>query len=652
MRPDRLLTRSIVGTMVGAVLGFAAVAALYAYDPAFTVEMDRNASTVIPGLHDVERVGQENYAWTRGGATMTLRALDRDVEWRCSIRLKGGRADTSTLPEVVVAVDGLIAATVQTTNEYQDLQVTVPARAGATGARIGLNASTTFVPGPGDPRTLGVMIDRWTCAPAAAGFVLPPRPVMIAAAAGGAAFGFAFAALGAGILATIAGAALLGIAQAVPLTWEFGVFTQYPRRVLWLAIPIAAVLVLATRATEWTIGRRVSTAGRLVLACTAALLYLKLLALAHPAKLPIDIIFHAHRLQWVLEGRYYFTQPMPGGVHFPYAIGLYVFAAPWSVFTSDYPLLLRIVVCTAEAVGAILVYLAVSRTWRDPFAATTAAVLFHLVPRTFNILYNANMTNAFGQTLAFATLAAAVLWRLDATRAWQAAALTVLIAWALLSHVSTFTSLSAILLTLVVLYWFRGGPQLRRPAISIFVALVVAAGLAVVLYYGWFGDAYRSVARVRASAAVTAPATAESAAASATAQTTQAAGLPMKLAEAGKLTVAAVGWPIVILGLAGAVPFWRLGRIDRLSLAVIALVVNYAVFVSGVVVMPVERSFQRYAAEFISRVTLATYPAMVILAGLGAAWMWRASPFSRVIAGGLLMAAGWVGIQNWIGWLR
>jgi hypothetical protein len=651
VKPDRPFTSWVVGAIVGAMLGLAAVTVRYDYDPAFTVDMDRNASTVIPGLHEVERVGEETYAWTRGGATMTLRELDRDVDWTCTIRLKGGREDTATLPEVVVAVDGLITATAQTTNEYQDVHVSVPARAGASGARIGLTASTTFVPGPGDRRTLGIMIDRWTCAPAAAAFLLPPQPVMTAAAAGGAAFGLAFAVLGAGILATIGGAALLAVAQAVPLGWEFGVFTLYPRRALGLALSVAAVLVLVARATEWAIGRRVSTTGRLVVACTAALLYLKLLALAHPGKLPIDIVFHAHRLQWVLDGRFYFTQPMPGGVHFPYAIGLYVFAAPWSVFTTDYGLLLRVVVATAEAVGAILVYVAISRIWRDPFAATTAAILFHLVPRTFNILHNANMTNAFGQTLAFAALAAAVLWRLDSTRAWQTAGLTVLIAWALLSHVSTFTSLAAILVTLVALYWFRGGPQMHRPAITVLAALVVAAGFAVVLYYGWFGDAYRSAARIRA-AGVGVSATAEGAAATAAAQTAPASGLPAKLAQAGALTVAAVGWPIAILGLIGAVPFWRLGRVDRLSLAVIALVLNYAVFVSGVVVVPVERSFQRYAAEFISRVTLATYPSMVILAGLGAAWMWRASPMSRLFAGGLLVSAGWVGIQNWINWLR
>jgi len=59
------------------------------------------------------------------------------------------------------------------------------------------------------------------------------------------------------------------------------------------------------------LGRPVSAEGRVALFVTVAVLYLKLLMLFHPAKPIIDVVFHAHRLQWVLDGRYYFTQPLP-----------------------------------------------------------------------------------------------------------------------------------------------------------------------------------------------------------------------------------------------------------------------------------------------------------------------------------------------------
>src|SRR4029453_15971721 len=65
----------------------------------------------------------------------------------------------------------------------------------------------------------------------------------------------------------------------------------------------------------------------------------------------VDALFQGDRLEWVLSGRYYFTQTMPDGVRFPYAIALYVFSMPWTYFTRDYVTLLRIVVCAAGAPG-------------------------------------------------------------------------------------------------------------------------------------------------------------------------------------------------------------------------------------------------------------------------------------------------------------
>lgn len=638
-----LLWRGAIGVFVGALFGLGALALGYARDPAITLEMDRGASGFVAGLYDPERVDRETFAWTRRDATLTLPGLDRTAEWSCTIRLRGGRADESTLPQVVISVDGVIAATRQTTNEYQDVEVTLPARPRASGAIVTLTSSKTVIPGPSDNRTLGVMVDRWTCAPAAPGFLRPPRRAMAAAAIGGGALGAAFALVGAGVLLTIGAAALLALAQAVPLGWEFGMFTPYPGRAAALALWIAALLVAAVRGSEWALGRRLSGAARVVVALTAAVLYLKLLALLHPSKLLIDVVFHAHRLQWVLDGRFYFTQLMPSGVRFPYAIGLYVFAAPWTLLTNDYVLLLRIVVSAAEALGALVVYLLISRMWKDRLAGVAAAILFHLVPRTFEIVGNANMTNAFAQSVAWLVLAAAILWPLQRGRRLQVAGLTLLTAFALLSHISTFTSLPAILVALAALYWWRGGADLRRSALAILGAVVIAAVLSVVVYYAHFGDAYRSAARVRA-----APAAAVADAPSGP----STVALPAKIADAGRLTVAAVGWPMFLLAVAGVVPLWRRGFRDRLSLAIAALMLTYALFAASVVLAPVERSFQRYAAEFISRVTLATYPAMVMLAGLGAAWAWRTGWAWRIVAAALMAGAGWVGAASWIGWVR
>src|SRR5687768_6843818 len=205
--------------------------------------------------------------------------------------------------------------------------------------------------------------------------------------------------------------------------------------------------------------------------------------LFHPPKPIVDIVFHAHRLQWVLDGVYYFTQPLPSGVVFPYAIGLYVFAAPWTMLTSDFESLLRVIVTTAEAAGGLCVYLLVARGWGDRKVAVTATVLYALVPRTFEIVGNANMTNAFGQSVALAVLTAATLWALPWGRWPSWVGFTALLTFALLCHISTFTLLGAIVGVLAVLYWFAADRALRSHALSMGTALIVAAVVAIAVYY-------------------------------------------------------------------------------------------------------------------------------------------------------------------------
>jgi hypothetical protein len=129
-------------------------------------------------------------------------------------------------------------------------------------------------------------------------------------------------------------------------------------------------------------------------------------------------------------------------------------------------------------------------------------------------------------------------------------------------------------------------------------------------------------------------------------------GLAEKAREAARLTVAAVGWPIFVLASGGLLLFWQRGFRDRLSLALLALLLTLALFIVAVVAMPVERSFQRYAAEFISRVTLATYPALVILAGTAVAWGLRRGGSWRFAAAAGMLAAIAVGATTWVNWIR
>src|SRR5207237_3851109 len=179
----------------------------------------------------------------------------------------------------------------------------------------------------------------------------------------------------------------------------------------WLAAWIASMMVLVVALLEWRLRLRLRQTARFALAFASAAVYLKLLSLLHPSKLLIDAVFHAHRLESVLGGHYFFTQPLgPRGIHFPYAIGLYVFTAPWSAFTRDHVTLLRIVVCAVEAVAGVLVYPVVVKTWEDRLAGAIASALFTLIPISFWVVGNANLTNAFGQSVSMIAVALIVLW--------------------------------------------------------------------------------------------------------------------------------------------------------------------------------------------------------------------------------------------------
>jgi hypothetical protein len=281
-------------------------------------------------------------------------------------------------------------------------------------------------------------------------------------------------------------------------------------------------------------------------------------------------------------------------------------------------------------------------------------VLFHLVPLPYVILGNANLTYAFGQSMAFMALAAATVWRLRLRDVAQFAGLLMLATVAFLSHVGVFPILLATLIAVAAVYRLLGGTGLRAPARVVLLAAALAAIVSVVSYYGRFGEVYGSLERVwsRAPAAVDSaepppgqpgiPATSR----------TAGQALPGRAAHGLALGVRDLGWPIVVFAIVG---LWRVrlrGGSDRLSLVLLAGGVAYLAFLAFAVWAPVEPRFQRYTDEFISRVNYATIPAAVILAARGAASAWQGALPVRAGAAALLAVAVVTGARQWIAWLR
>jgi hypothetical protein len=647
--------RAAAGAALGAGLGALFLAIVYSSRAGFMIEMDRELPRrIVSGVYPPERAGDLTFAWTSQRADFRLRGLDRTSPWACVVVARGGRGDPAAQPEIDVAIDGITLARQRSSDDFQSFEVVAPARP-QPGLTLGISSSSTLVP-DSDPRQLGVQIDRVGCRPVEEGWTLPPSGMLRAAAIAAAVWG-AVLATSLPLGGALAGLLLLAAAQALPLAAGLAPYGTFDRTALPLAAWTALVVFAGVSLLGWRRATPLSTGGRVALALSAGVLYLKLLGLLHPSKPLIDIVFHAHRLQAVLGGGYYFTQTMPSGVTFPYAIGLYVVASPWAALTRDYAMLLRIVVSTAEAIAGLLLYVVVVRHWRDRLGGALAVGLFHTVPLPYGLIGNANMTNAFGQAAAVIALVAAAAWPLHWRRIVSIAGLFALVSLAFLSHISTAAHLVVTLVALAALCRWVGDPQSQAPAWPIVAVTLAAAAFSWGVYYGHFTEVYATaLERMRAAPqAVTVPAAGDAAAVGDRAASPPArapSSLPSRAADALRLSAAAVGWPVGVLAIAGMWRAWQSRARDRLTMLIAAWAATYLVFLAVGVVPRVEAQFERYAAEFVGRVVFATYPGAVLLAALAAAWAWRAGSVWR--AGSLIcvLAALSIGMDRWRAWFE
>ena len=640
-----MITRAAAGAVLGAVLASAALGAFARFSPTLLLDFDADLPRqVTSGFFPVERTPAETFAWTTSQATITLRGLDRTTPWRCVVRLSGSRPAAAPRGETTIAVDGITHATLRPADGYQDVEVELPRRSGSTGAAVTLATTPTFVPGASDTRALGVQIDRLACHRTEGGGWPASAPLAAAAVAGGA-MGMVFALLAPTLAVALAGFAAFGAATAFALSVGAAAYApDYLRRVaavpLWIAGPVLLFCVARARAA-----RPLHPAAGFVLAFSSALLCLKILALLHPSKEVVDAVFHAHRLGAVLAGNYYFTQPMPGGVQFPYAIGLYVAAAPWAGLMTDHVALLRIVVCLVDAIAGGLLYVVVASAWKDRFAGALAVVLYHAAPIPYTVIGNANLTYAFGQGIAAVAAVLAVLSAAGARHRRWGAALFLAAALAFLSHVGIFPLLAVMLLATGGLYLLLLEPSRRRHGAFIIGVTLVAAVFAVGAYYAHFPEVYKTLERVVTPAPDAPPDPGPAAA-----NPGPELAMTDRALRAGALAGRSLGWPLLALAALGIGVVARAAR-DRLTLALAGWGVSAALFLAFRILAPVEMRYQRYADEFIERVCYATMPAVAILAGAAAAWCWRSGMLWRIGGAAAFVAAVAGAVRLWSGWI-
>jgi hypothetical protein len=628
--PGSAVVRAVGAAAIAAMAGIVVAQAFYLWRPSTVIEFDRpSPRSILRGFFPEERAPDGlTFAWTRQRAELRLPGLDRRVRWQVRVRLRGARPDEATLPEVVLLVDGRPAGSIRTTNVFDDLVAEAGPAPGASGLSIGLHVSNTFRPGPQDARDLGVTVDRLAVAPQDAAFVRAPSPLLAAVALAAAVAAVGLAGLGFRASSSVGFAALVAAGASAALTSGVASYLIAPAWVGAVALPMLVPLPVAWVAAA--IRRApLAAATRVALAISGVALFLKLLVLWHPNAPVGDALFQAHRFQWVLEGRYLFTSVAPGGYQFPYGIALYLTALPLAADPADahgLMLLLRGVVAAADAIAALVLALAVARASRDDLAAILALVLYHLIPLDMQVQLVANLTNMFGQALFVVTLALIAAGWVSRGAGWRLLVVLGTTTWAMLAHLSTFAILAVVLLLLAISWAVSGRTERRAAALRLAVVAGAAAAIAIAAYYGHFADTYRAVF-TRVSTELAQPI-----------ERSDPGGrsLADRLAYVPYVFTISLGWPALLLGCAGAVRLWR-HEAGLLGSTLAAWSLGCAIFLAGGVLTPIDM-----------RHYLAWFPALAVLAALGASSAWRSGVPARIAAAVLLAWAGWLGLAQWL----
>ena len=624
----RSLGRAIAAAILAAFGGAIGLALVYGRSPSLHVDFGVTPPRgIIKGVYpaEVDPNTGHTFAWTGETLAIDLDDIDRHVDWLLQMRVRGARGGGAPNPDLLFYVDGVLVLTHPSRVDYEEVQIPIPARPAAQGLAISMRASSTFVPGPSDPRALGVMLDSLALTPS--GIVLPPRAALTGVALASAALGAAVALLGVSPASAVGTAILLSAALAALVARGFGPYTDYADAVARATIWTGAVTALLVAGVRRVHGEPFRNTAKFAIAFTTAAFLLELLVLLHP-DMPIgDALFHAHRFQDVLAGRYYFTSIAPGNYQFPYAPGLYVLAIPFAGLVrrgvADMTLL-RTIVCAADALAGLLLYGLAVRMRGDRLSGALAVALYHLIPLGFGVVVAGNLTNAFAQSISVGALAlmAAAAVRLEHRAA--VAGLTATLATAFLSHTGTFAIGAVAACVIAFLFWWRGGPALRSPAAAVLLATIAAVVIAVVVYYAHFIETYRTeLARIGGETAAATP-------------DAGGRGIAERLAAVPRYLGLYFGVPALALSAWGAALLWTRRARDRASLATTGWILTCGLFLGIGILTPVD-----------TRYYLAAIPALALFAAYASGSAWMSGGPARVIALTLLAGTLFVAARAW-----
>jgi len=578
----------------------------------------------------------QQFSWTSSRARLTIPNLPRSIPYTLSFQVRAFRLAERPPPTVTISVDGRAAASMPTSTDAQWISAAIPASAGA-GVLVTIDASDTFVPGAGDARALGVMVNDVSLAPVDARF-RPSWMVSGLAALAAAAFVLGFTLCGVPRAITT----LLAAATVAGLVWLLLLDAAFLGHDVWRLVQIGTgaaligLVVFALRAQWPTVAGlpEWSAAVGIVLGLSA----LKLAFFTHPQIAMTDAFFQVHRAQLVERGTYFFTSVTPSpSFEFPYAILLYLTALPlWSWFPSELQIanLLRGLALGADALVGVGLYAVTRRQWQHGGVALLCAGLWTVARAPAMALGHANLTNLFGQGL-FGVATCMVAWMAVGRRASvpALAATGLVTTLAFLSHFSTL-SIGILLLSAVIgACLVVGDRALRIVALKVAVMLAAAVAVAYALYYSHFTELYQQTF-TRIVSGVDAPS-----------ETSMVASPVLKFQRwiTEDQFSNDYGLPGPALLVSSALGFaWLLQerRRDPLTIVLGAWAIVWIVATVLGIFTSVEL-----------RANLASAPMFVCLGAYGLWQIALRSTFGRVVAGVGTAAIVWAGLHVWLFWL-
>lgn len=449
-----------------------------------------NDDPYLAGWHGAEtaRDSALTYRWSQARSELLIPAYGATA---AALTLRMREPPEGGVPTPPIEIDfGAGPRRAQLRAEVRAYEFHVPAAAFRDGSLRVRITSQTFRP-PTDNRDLGVLLDsvRLTDAGAPHGLVLPPLGVtltiLLLSLLAYTVFGYASTSTGVAAVAgwTVSAAMLFFAYQS---RFELGLFVPALAAVTSATAAGTALATYVARSLRRRFAWQASARAIGLAVLVAGLQFLALLlGMRHPQFRSSDLMLNVHRLEFVEQGHWIFSLPLPGPrpVLAPYPPAYYAVMLPFSPFV-DAALLVEVVAALFTVIGVLLAFALARRLTQGDGAALWAAGAFTLAPVSYEMASSGNFANLYAQGVANIYLASLIFTVGRWTRPWTWLILTLLLTVALAGHFGVFLSLVALGPLLIVATWVASSPGARGPrATALALSYLGALAAVYALYY-------------------------------------------------------------------------------------------------------------------------------------------------------------------------